>query len=58
MASVWRPDRGIRRVVVACAAAAAVLLPVGATAGSILMIGLGVWAVIAACALELVYRSQ
>lgn len=58
MTSHWRPDRGIRRIVVACAAAAAVLLPAGAAAGSMVVTGLGVWAVIAACALELVYRPQ
>lgn len=56
MTSVWRPDRGIRRIVVVFAATAAVLVTVGAASGSILMLGLGVWGAIAACALELVYR--
>ncbi|WP_327686118.1 hypothetical protein [Streptomyces sp. NBC_00467] len=52
----WSPDRGIRRTTLTLGAAAVVLIGVGAAADTMWLLGIGVWAVIAATMIELVYR--
>lgn len=52
----WLPDRGIRRTTLALAGAAVVLIAAGAFLDAMWVLGIGVWAVIAAAAIELVYR--
>ncbi|MFE0050201.1 hypothetical protein [Streptomyces sp. NPDC059013] len=52
----WLPDQGIRRATLALAGAAVVLIAAGAFLDAMWVLGIGVWAVIAAAAIELVYR--
>ncbi|MEJ8642048.1 hypothetical protein WKI68_12335 [Streptomyces sp. MS1.HAVA.3] len=52
----WRPDRGIRRTVLALGAAGLAVIASGALLEALWLLGLGVWAVIAAMVIELVYR--
>ncbi|MGW5346249.1 hypothetical protein [Streptomyces sp. HUAS TT3] len=49
-------DRGIRRTVLALAAAGLAVIATGAVLDAMWLLGIGVWGVIAAMALELVYR--
>ncbi|MFJ2477248.1 hypothetical protein ACIOWI_30450 [Streptomyces sp. NPDC087659] len=56
MASDWPPDRGIRRLTLALAGAAAVLVTSGALLELMWLLGIGVWAVMAALGIELIYR--
>ncbi|MFJ1566325.1 hypothetical protein ACIOG8_19225 [Streptomyces erythrochromogenes] len=52
----WRPDRAVRRTVLALAAAGLTVIATGAILDTLWLLGIGVWAVIAAMAIELVYR--
>ncbi|MFD9216625.1 hypothetical protein ACFVY9_26750 [Streptomyces sp. NPDC059544] len=54
MASDWPPDRGIRRLTLALAGAAAVLITSGALLELMWLLGIGVWAVMAALGIELI----
>ncbi|MEU9086602.1 hypothetical protein [Streptomyces sp. NPDC048357] len=50
-------DRAIRRTVLALAAAGLALVTTGAAIDALWLLGIGVWALIAAMVIELVYRS-
>ncbi|MEU6395467.1 MULTISPECIES: hypothetical protein [Streptomyces] len=52
----WFPDRGIRRAILALGAAGLTVIATGALLEALWLLGLGVWAVIAAMMIELVYR--
>lgn len=52
----WLPDRGIRRAILALGAAGLTVIATGALLEALWLLGLGVWAVIAAMMIELVYR--
>ncbi|WP_162688391.1 MULTISPECIES: hypothetical protein [unclassified Streptomyces] len=52
----WRPDRGIRRTVLVLGAAGLTLIATGAVLDVLWLLGIGVWGVIAAMMVELVYR--
>ncbi|MEV6399080.1 hypothetical protein AB0M39_30585 [Streptomyces sp. NPDC051907] len=56
MTVTWGPDRGVRRTTLALAAAGPALIAPGLIVGSWWLIGAGVWAVIVAIVIELVYR--
>ncbi|MFF4449845.1 hypothetical protein [Streptomyces sp. NPDC001502] len=49
------PDRAIRRTVLALAAAGLTLIATGAVLDALWLLGIGVWGVIAAIVIELVY---
>ncbi|MFB6559125.1 MULTISPECIES: hypothetical protein [unclassified Streptomyces] len=51
-----RPDRGVRRTVLVLAAAGLTLIAAGAALDALWLLGIGVWGVIAAMLIELVYR--
>ncbi|MGW6572375.1 hypothetical protein ACWGAN_09360 [Streptomyces sp. NPDC054945] len=51
-----RPDRAIRRTVLVLAAAGLALIATGAVLDALWLLGIGVWGVIAAMLIELVYR--
>ncbi|MFD7911916.1 MULTISPECIES: hypothetical protein [unclassified Streptomyces] len=51
-----RPDRGIRRTVLALGAAGLTVIAAGAALDALWLLGIGVWGVIAAMVIELVYR--
>ncbi|MFJ6479738.1 MULTISPECIES: hypothetical protein [unclassified Streptomyces] len=51
-----RPDRTVRRAVLVLAAAGLTLIATGAALDALWLLGIGVWAVIAAIVIELVYR--
>ncbi|MFJ3974214.1 hypothetical protein [Streptomyces sp. NPDC090021] len=51
-----RPDRGIRRTVVALGAAGLTVITAGAVLDALWLLGIGVWGLIAAMLIELVYR--
>ncbi|MFJ2598730.1 hypothetical protein [Streptomyces erythrochromogenes] len=51
-----RADRGIRRTVLALAAAGVTVIAAGAVLDALWLLGIGVWSVIAAMVIELVYR--
>ncbi|MFB6558329.1 hypothetical protein ACFCYH_05335 [Streptomyces sp. NPDC056400] len=51
-----RPDRAMRRTVLVLAAAGLTLIAAGAALDALWLLGIGVWGVIAAIAIELVYR--
>ncbi|MET9888477.1 hypothetical protein ABZZ20_36265 [Streptomyces sp. NPDC006430] len=52
----WRPDRGIRQTVLALGAAGLTVIASGALLDALWLLAVGVWAVIAAMVIELVYR--
>ncbi|MCM1973038.1 MULTISPECIES: hypothetical protein [unclassified Streptomyces] len=52
----WRPDRGIRRTELALGAAGLTFVAAGAALDFLWLLGIGVWGVIAAMVIELVYR--
>ncbi|MFF4319538.1 hypothetical protein [Streptomyces sp. NPDC001568] len=52
----WLPDRGIRRAILTLGAAGLAVIATGALIEALWLLGLGVWAVIAAMMIELVYR--
>ncbi|MEU6707836.1 hypothetical protein [Streptomyces wuyuanensis] len=52
----WLPDRGIRRTVRVLAVAGLILIAAGAFLGTMWLLGIGVWAMITAIGIELVYR--
>ncbi|WP_166802752.1 hypothetical protein [Streptomyces sp. ICN441] len=52
----WPPDRAMRTATLVLGGVAVLLVAVGAAAGAMWMVGAGVWAVIAAVGIELVYR--
>ncbi|MGW2582250.1 hypothetical protein ACWCYZ_13075 [Streptomyces virginiae] len=52
----WRPDREIRRTVLALGVAGLTLIATGAVLDALWLLGIGVWGVIAAMVVELVYR--
>ncbi|GGP81675.1 MULTISPECIES: hypothetical protein [Streptomyces] len=52
----WLPDRGIRRTVHALGAAGLTVIAAGAVLEAMWLLGIGVWGVIAAMGIELVYR--
>ncbi|MFJ3830721.1 hypothetical protein ACIPWI_22560 [Streptomyces sp. NPDC090046] len=52
----WRPDRAVRRTVLALGAAGLTVIATGAILDALWLLGIGVWAVIAAMVIELVYR--
>ncbi|MFD5997100.1 hypothetical protein ACFWG6_02900, partial [Streptomyces erythrochromogenes] len=54
--SSWHPGRGIRRTVLALAVAGLTLITAGAAIDALWLLGIGVWGVIGAMAVELVYR--
>lgn len=56
MTTDWFPDRGIRRAVLALGAAGLTVIAAGALLEALWLLGLGVWAVITAMMIELVYR--
>lgn len=49
-------DRGIRRMIYALTLAAATLAAAGGLTNAIWLIGVGVWALIAAFLIEMIYR--
>ncbi|MFB6565174.1 hypothetical protein ACFCYH_40895 [Streptomyces sp. NPDC056400] len=51
-----RPDRAMRRTVLVLAAAGLTLIAAGAALDALWLLGIGVWGVIAAMLIELVYR--
>ncbi|MFD6912238.1 hypothetical protein ACFWB2_10490 [Streptomyces virginiae] len=51
-----RPDRSIRRTVLALGAAGLTVIAVGAVLDALWLLGIGVWGVIVAMLIELVYR--
>ncbi|MFI8387584.1 hypothetical protein [Streptomyces sp. NPDC085540] len=51
-----RPDRGVRRTVLALGAAGLAGIAAGAVLDALWLLGIGVWGVIAAMLIELVYR--
>lgn len=51
-----RADRGIRTTVIALGAAGLTVIAAGAVLDVLWLLGIGVWGVIAAMVLELVYR--
>ncbi|MFE6129821.1 hypothetical protein ACFQ6Q_16360 [Streptomyces sp. NPDC056437] len=56
MLPAWHPDRGIRRTTLTLACAAALLITTGAVIDAPWTVGIGVWAMIVAIAIELIYR--
>ncbi|MFD3695207.1 hypothetical protein ACFWUZ_03470 [Streptomyces sp. NPDC058646] len=56
MTTDWLPDRGIRRAVLALGAAGVSMIATGAVLEARWLLGIGVWAVITAMTVELVYR--
>ncbi|HZG04089.1 MAG TPA: hypothetical protein VE546_11025 [Streptomyces sp.] len=56
MASTLRPDRPVRRTVLALAACAPVLIVAGAIVGSSWLLGIGAWVLIVAVVIEFAYR--
>ncbi|WP_185893989.1 hypothetical protein [Streptomyces sp. WAC05950] len=52
----WLPDRGIRRTVHALGAAGLTVIAAGAVLEAMWLLGIGVWGVIAAMGIDLVYR--
>ncbi|MEU4120876.1 hypothetical protein [Streptomyces virginiae] len=52
----WLPDRRIRRAILALGAAGLTVIATGALLEALWLLGLGVWAVITAMVIELVYR--
>ncbi|MFJ9931766.1 hypothetical protein ACIRSJ_01465 [Streptomyces virginiae] len=52
----WLPDRGIRRTVHALGATGLTVIAAGAVLEAMWLLGIGVWGVIAAMGIELVYR--
>ncbi|MFD3554357.1 hypothetical protein [Streptomyces goshikiensis] len=52
----WPPDRGIRRTVLALGAAGLTVIATGVVLDVLWILGIGVWAVITAMVIELVYR--
>ncbi|MYV74745.1 hypothetical protein GT352_12510 [Streptomyces sp. SID1046] len=52
----WRPDRAVRRTVLVLGAAGLTVIATGAILDALWLLGIGVWAVIAAMVIELVYR--
>ncbi|MET9610025.1 hypothetical protein ABZZ17_33980 [Streptomyces sp. NPDC006512] len=52
----WLPDRGIRRAILATGAAGVTVIATGAVLEALWLLGIGVWAVITAMMIELVYR--
>lgn len=52
----WLPDRGIRRTVRTLAASGVTLVAAGAVLDAMWLLGIGVWGVIAALGIEIVYR--
>ncbi|MFD6887441.1 hypothetical protein [Streptomyces sp. NPDC059957] len=51
-----RPDRAIRRTVLVLGAVGLTVIAAGAALNVLWLLGIGVWAVIAAMLIELVYR--
>lgn len=51
-----RPDRGVRRTVLALGAAGLTVIAAGAVLDALWLLGIGVWGVIAAMLIELVYQ--
>ncbi|MFI1279451.1 MULTISPECIES: hypothetical protein [unclassified Streptomyces] len=51
-----RPDRAMHRTVLVLAAAGLTLIATGAVLDALWLLGIGVWGVITAIAIELVYR--
>ncbi|MFF4389863.1 hypothetical protein ACFY0G_24220 [Streptomyces sp. NPDC001552] len=51
-----RPDCGVRRTVLALGAAGLTVIAAGAVLDALWLLGIGVWGVIAAMVIELVYR--
>ncbi|MER5760598.1 hypothetical protein [Streptomyces sp. NPDC002082] len=52
----WLPDRGIRRTVLALGAVGLSVIATGVALDLLWLLGIGVWGVIGAMAVELVYR--
>ncbi|MFZ3495940.1 hypothetical protein ACODT5_22445 [Streptomyces sp. 5.8] len=52
----WRPDRGIHRTVLALGTGGLVVVTTGAALDVMWLLGIGVWGLIAAMVIELVYR--
>ncbi|MGY4387905.1 fatty acid desaturase [Streptomyces sp. TE12347] len=51
-----RPDRAVRRTVLVLGAAGLTVIATGAILDALWLLGIGVWALIAAMVIELVYR--
>lgn len=56
MTTDWFPDRGIRRTILALGAAGLTVIATGALLEALWLLGLGVWTVITAMMIELIYR--
>ncbi|MCY0946697.1 hypothetical protein [Streptomyces antarcticus] len=56
MTTDWFPDRGIRRTILALGAAGLTVIATGAVLEALWLLGIGVWTVITAMMIELVYR--
>ncbi|MCX4776232.1 hypothetical protein [Streptomyces sp. NBC_01264] len=54
----WSPDRGIHRTVLALGAGGLVVVTTGAALDVMWLLGIGVWGLIAAMVIELVYRPE
>ncbi|WP_329447769.1 hypothetical protein OG906_33435 [Streptomyces sp. NBC_01426] len=52
----WLPDRGIRRAILAIGTVGVTVIATGAVLEALWLLGIGVWAVITAMMIELVYR--
>ncbi|MER5611267.1 hypothetical protein [Streptomyces sp. NPDC002215] len=56
MTTDWFPDRGMRRNVLALGTAGLTVIVVGALLETQWLLGIGVWALIIAMMIELIYR--
>ncbi|MFJ7587466.1 hypothetical protein ACIQZO_08700 [Streptomyces sp. NPDC097617] len=56
MTAMWGPDRHVRRTMLALGTAGLALICVGTILDALWLLGIGVWAVIVAMLIELVYR--
>ncbi|MFH8490991.1 hypothetical protein [Streptomyces longisporoflavus] len=56
MAASWGPDRGVRRTMYVLAAAAVLLIALGAALDVLWLLGIGVWALMASFAIEFFVR--
>ncbi|MFE7107989.1 hypothetical protein ACFU9W_17060 [Streptomyces sp. NPDC057600] len=56
MTTDWFPDRGMRRNVLALGTAGLTVIAVGALLEALWLLGIGVWALIIAMMIDLIYR--
>ncbi|MFI5617140.1 hypothetical protein [Streptomyces sp. NPDC051567] len=52
----WYPDRGIRRTVLVLGSGGVAVIATGALLDALWLLGIGVWGIIGAMVIELVYR--